>query len=52
MEQLSYSDISRSLKVSTCSVKQYLGKANRYCLFLVVPERWLLMMPGGLGSIC
>lgn len=32
-EELSYADIAARLKVSTSSVKQYLTRANRHCLF-------------------
>lgn len=37
LEHLSYSNIAQRLKVSTSSVKQYLGKANRCCFFLMAP---------------
>lgn len=33
LEGLSYSDIAASLDVSASSVKQYLTRANRHCLF-------------------
>lgn len=33
LEGLSYADIARRLDVSTSSVKQYLTRANRQCLF-------------------
>ncbi len=33
LEGLSYADIAARLKVSTSSVKQYLTRANRHCLF-------------------
>jgi RNA polymerase sigma-19 factor, ECF subfamily len=33
LEELSYAEIAARLKVSTSSVKQYLTRANRQCLF-------------------
>ncbi|RDI26125.1 sigma-70 family RNA polymerase sigma factor [Pseudacidovorax intermedius] len=33
LEGLSYADIAARLRVSTSSVKQYLSRANRHCLF-------------------
>jgi RNA polymerase sigma factor (sigma-70 family) len=33
LEELSYADIAARLGVSTSSVKQYLTRANRHCLF-------------------
>ncbi|MFZ6876214.1 sigma-70 family RNA polymerase sigma factor [Undibacterium sp. Di27W] len=33
LEELSYAEIAERLKVSTSSVKQYLSRANRQCLF-------------------
>jgi RNA polymerase sigma-70 factor (ECF subfamily) len=36
LEALSYADIAKRLGVSTSSVKQYLTRANRQCLFALV----------------
>lgn len=35
LEELSYADIAARLDVSTSSVKQYLTRANRQCLYLL-----------------
>lgn len=35
LEELSYAQIAQRLKVSTSSVKQYLTRANRQCLFAI-----------------
>jgi RNA polymerase sigma-70 factor (ECF subfamily) len=37
LEELSYADIAARLGVSTSSVKQYLTRANRQCLFAITP---------------
>ncbi|MFT4249263.1 MAG: sigma-70 family RNA polymerase sigma factor [Pseudomonas sp.] len=37
LEGLSYAQIAERINVSTSSVKQYLTRANRHCLFALVP---------------
>ncbi len=37
LEELSYAQIAERLRVSTSSVKQYLTRANRHCLFSITP---------------
>ncbi|MEC5397567.1 sigma-70 family RNA polymerase sigma factor [Uliginosibacterium sp. H1] len=37
LDELSYAQIAERLEVSTSSVKQYLTRANRHCLFALSP---------------
>lgn len=37
LEELSYAQIAERLRVSASSVKQYLTRANRHCLFAITP---------------